>query len=141
MIFTKDNYFLNTQGKWKYIGDIDFKIDTDFTRWYINIEDIEKQVAELLGIKRNRLILNYESSNWHWGSHSVYFEIKNSNKIVRVSNHWSKTNSKNNNYKIKECFNIRSCFWELKVKNKEVESNSYFQAAIISSKDFKEWNY
>lgn len=119
-----NNYFQNTQAKFKYKDSF---INNDFFEWtkygYKTTAQyqIKKMVKESLILGDNdKLVFNFLSFNKLTKSFSCYL-ILNGTKLIRISNHWSNTNLNN----INKCGWIRSCYWELKgnkQKNKNVKN-------------------
>lgn len=135
-MINRDNYFQNTQAKFKYKDSF---INNDFFKWtkygYKTTAQkyIKQYVKESLSLGDNdKLVFNFLSFNKLTKSFSCYL-ILNGTKLIRISNHWSNTNLNN----INKCGWIRSCYWELKGNKAKNKDTKQLQMGIV---DFAKMN-
>lgn len=136
-MINRDNYFQNTQAKFKYKDSF---INNDFFEWtkygYKTTAQyqIKKMVKESLILGDNdKLVFNFLSFNKLTKSFSCYL-ILNDTKLIRISNHWSNTNLNN----INKCGWIRSCYWELKGNKQKNKNVKDLQIGIVDFSKMKE---
>lgn len=137
-----NNYFLNTTADWKFIGEFERESVLDVSRNGIKTkanESLNWLVRKHFG---NEWELIYKSYNSYWRTGSFYFVNKEMKKIIRISDHWSNSNSE----AVKTVGSIRSCKWNLKVLKKDLNKvvglkhrcKYYnYQAAVCSFSSFK----
>ena len=131
---TIDNYFLNTLGTFKFIGEIE-KDEVGYYqkvkgRYFWRSWPQYKQrdfIAKFLNLNEEEAKEwkhNFSSqSSWYWYN-------KRTNQLIRISNHWSRSNG----LKVNRCGFIRSCYWGLHINKQDLKLNnamSNFQVGLI----------
>lgn len=133
-----DNYHLATRGTFRFVGEIDFKaIEVDWQYIGANVStDQQKQHQQLAPFLKQPQdwVHHYTSAN------SIYWINPQTKQLLRLSNHWSQSNLPN----INQCYDIRSCFWQLKGFKKDFKHNhkrQNYQIGITKLKDLKRSKY
>lgn len=133
---TFKNYYLETKGVFTFIGNIDlFYVSS---KWGLKIQPqyyFKNEISKTLKIDAKLIKHNFTSFNDFYKSGSIYFEIKGTSKLIRISDHWSKSNLKY----VNECGDIRSCWWELNMKNKNQFNKTQYQIGIIDLRKLEKY--
>lgn len=132
---TKDNYHISTKGIWSSISSEEGR-----ELLYAYLEWRKKRVKpETIEVNGNLYYVDYESIKknafFRSRSFSIYLIPKGGRGVIRISDHWSKSN-----FARSKKFNvgfIRSCYWELP-KNAEsfavrLPSEKY-QSVLVAAK-------
>ena len=83
---------------------------------------------------------NFVSFKKHWSgdvSCSYYFVNEQTKELIRISNHWSSSNYERDANFLNFCRMIRSCFWHLKLTQKqlkEINKNRRKKAVVAITK-------
>lgn len=117
------NYFENTKAQFRFLAELnreDVLIYSKYSQAKADIKYLQWKIAKLLNVSEVEVKPNFNSTRNFCGSvnSSLYFVV--GDKLVRVSDHWSKTNKEN----IYSCGWIRSCFWELNAFKKDLKITS-----------------
>lgn len=129
-----DNYFLNTLGTFKFIGEIEkdevghYERVKGFNYWRSWPQYKQRAfIAKFLGLTEEQAKEwkhNFSSqSSWYWFN-------KRTNQLIRISNHWSRSNGQS----VNRCGFIRSCYWGLHINKEDLKLNKFvsnFQFGII----------
>ena len=136
------NFFEDTLGTFKFIGEA----ENNAVNWWewsggrsywkkwpqYKQRDLIQKLLNLSDDAVKDWKHNYSSiSSWYWHNAKT-------NQLIRISNHWSFSNSNN----VNTCRSIRSCYWELYLHNKRKHLNTSkfnFQVGIIKINKLSNW--
>lgn len=117
------DYYLNTHAEFKFIQEYDRNDIVYSSKQGIKLitsADLINLVyeADKKHIKNKAdLVINFKSFNPSWHTGSFYLYNTNTKTIYRLSDHWSKSNSN----KIHEISWINTCYWTLKINQKDLK--------------------
>ena len=93
-----------------------------------------KSLPQKVRLGNHDWTINFVSVNGYFGSVSIYY--RSGDYLLRISDHWSESN-----LSVKQCGNIRSCYWRLKGMTHQFSrlngSDNKFQGGIIKMSDLE----
>lgn len=122
MVITKNNFHEGTKAEWLGISD---QLASDLLEAFFknkrkrnsdNFIIVDNEEYEIIHFSQKK------SSFWRSRSNSFYFRKKGSRSVIRISDHWSKSDAIYSRSKKKNCSFIRSCYWSIR-KAIEFEMN------------------
>ena len=131
-MFTFENFFIETYGKWKACKTP--TREPDYVSYRRRSTSVSSEVFEIFKERPDYKFASCDE-DWEFGSRymnlasSVYWygENKRGKYVIRLSDHWSNRNKR------PDCGRIASCYWDLSSPN----GSDYWQAGKIYLNDLK----